>query len=101
MTDSASGSRAHSDASSVTAHGSAAARSAPSRATSSSFASRADSTSSWTSSAPSRAASADSSRLLVTITRHSGDAGSSGRTWATSAALSSSTSIRRPASTDR
>ena len=76
-------------------------RSAPSRSTSSSFASWADSTSSWTSSAPSRAASAASSRLLVTITRHSGDAGSSGRTCATSAALSSSTSIRRPASTDR
>ncbi len=60
----------------------AAARSLPSRATSSSFASCSDSTSSCSSRAPSRAASAASSRRLVTMTRHCGEAGSSGRTCA-------------------
>ena len=36
-------------------------------------------------------------RLVIT-TRHPGEPGSSGRTWAASRALSNSTSIRRPAS---
>ena len=96
---SASGSRAHRSTISSTASGSAATRSAPSRRASSSRASSARRAGPAASGcAPSAATRPGSWLRLVTRTRQPGAPGSSGRTCSASRALSSTTSIRRPAS---
>lgn len=97
----ASGRCAHTPASSATADGSAAARPAPTSRASRSYDSSGSSTSSAIRRAPSRAARPASWSRLVTTTAHRGLPGSSGRTWSGSPALSSTTSTRRSARTDR
>ena len=94
----ASGSRAQRAMMSATAPGSAATRSAPRRRASRSRASATDSMSSVSRLAPSVATSGVSWLRLVTMARHPGEPGSSGRTCPASRALSSTTSTRLPAS---
>ena len=94
---SASGSRAHRSMISPTASGSPATRASPSRRASRSLASAVVSRSRLTGQAPSAATRPARSLRLVTITRHPGEPGSSGRTWPASRALSSTTSTRLPA----
>ena len=94
---SARGSRAHNWISSSAAPGSSATSCGPRRRASSSRASASVSTSRASGDAPSAATRLVSWLRLVTMTRQPGLAGSSGRTCSTSRALSSSTSIRRPA----
>ena len=82
---------------SVTASVSAAVRSAPSRAATSAAASAGASTSSGSGRAPATTSPVSCDRL-VTRTMQPPLPGSSGRTWSASRALSSSSSIRLPAS---
>ena len=94
----ASGSPAQASSSSAVASGSAAARSSPTTLTNSFSASSSSSTLRSTS----RVLARSGIRLrVVTSTADDAVPGSSGRTWAASRALSSTTSIRRPASVVR
>lgn len=97
----ASGSRAHNRASSATATASASARCSPMMVRNSATASSELRTSRLIRTGPTLTARPDRLVRLVTTTRHVGEPGNSGRTCSALLALSSTTSIRRPFTSDR